>query len=194
MNKKSNTTNVLQILPFAYGLMLLVIVVLPFFSVPEYDILKNTTSHLGAQSAPYAWVMNFTFILLGLGAIIDGWRFLGKFWFHKIAILVFGISLMLCAFFQHAPIVKIPFDPFEDQLHSWFATITGFSFTVFAISMSFILGQRTAKALAVLVGVLVTILSMLMFEVEQYMGIWQRIIFIMSFGWMIYIFNKAELQ
>jgi hypothetical membrane protein len=59
--------------------MLAVIFILPFFSVDEYSILKNTTSHLGAQGAPYAWVMNVVFTLLGTAAIVDGWKQLSNY-------------------------------------------------------------------------------------------------------------------
>ncbi len=121
----------LGLMPAAYILMLLVMFILPFFSVDEYSILKNTTSHLGAQGAPYAWVMNVVFALLGTGAIVSGWVRLSNFWLHKAALVVFGTSLFLTAFFQHAPIVPdVGFNVLEDDLHSIFATITGFSFTL----------------------------------------------------------------
>ena len=76
-----------------YILMLLVIFVLPFYSHENYTILKNTTSHLGAQNTPNSWIMNITFILLGVTSIWTGWRFLGQYWFQKAARMVFGISL-----------------------------------------------------------------------------------------------------
>ena len=70
----------LGFLPAVYILMLLVIFILPFFSFEEYSIFKNTTSHLGAQNAPYAWVMNVVFALLGIASIADGWLRLSKYW------------------------------------------------------------------------------------------------------------------
>lgn len=167
--------------------MLLSMFILPFFSVDEYSILKNTTSHLGAQGAPNAWMMNVVFVSLGLAAIIDGWRRLSKYWLHKVVLVIFGISLVLTAFFQHAPIVQgIPFSEFEDNLHSKFATITGFSFTFFAIASAFIESTGTRRIIAAGVGILAMVLSFLIFNVTGLAGVWQRIIFIVTFAWLMY--------
>jgi len=177
----------LGLLPAAYILMLLVMFILPFFSVEEYSILKNTTSHLGAQGAPYAWVMNVVFALLGIAAIVDGWMHLSKYWLHKFVLTIFGISLVLTAFFQHAPIVPgVIFSDLEDDLHSKFATITGFSFTLFAIASAFIESTRVRRIIAVGVGVIASILSILIFNVADLAGVWQRTIFIVSFAWLMY--------
>jgi len=177
----------LGLLPAAYILMLLVMFILPFFSVEEYSILKNTTSHLGAQGAPYAWVMNVVFALLGIAAIVDGWMHLSKYWLHKFVLTIFGISLVLTAIFQHAPIVPgVIFSDLEDDLHSKFATITGFSFTLFAIASAFIESTRVRRIIAVGVGVIASILSILIFNVADLAGVWQRTIFIVSFAWLMY--------
>jgi len=175
------------LMPGAYILMLLVMFILPFFSVDEYSILKNTTSHLGAQGAPYAWVMNVVFALLGTGAIVGGWVRLSNFWLHKAALVVFGTSLFLTAFFQHAPIVPdVGFNVLEDNLHSIFATITGFSFTFFAIASAFIESTRRRKIIAAGVGITATLLSMLIFNVAELAGVWQRMMFIIVFTWLMY--------
>jgi len=169
---------------------LLVIFILPFFSAGGYSIIKNTTSQLGAQHTPNAWIMNVLFVLLGLSAIADGWRFLGNFWFHKIVITVFGGALIMAAFFRHAPItVNTPYDVSEDKLHSVFATITGASFTLFAISASFIEKTLQRKILAFSAGVIATALSIMMFTLTDYTGIWQRLLLIISFAWLIFLFH-----
>jgi len=179
----------LGILPVVYILMLIVMFVLPFYSVDEYSILKNTTSHLGAQGAPYAWVMNVVFAMLGTAAIIDGWVRLSNYWLHKAALIVFGTSLFLTAIFQHAPIVpSVIFSTLEDDLHSKFATVTGFSFTFFAIAAAFIESDRLRKIIAVGVGILATILSMLIFNIADLAGVWQRLMFIIVFAWLMYFF------
>lgn len=167
--------------------MLLVMFILPFFSVDEYSILKNTTSHLGAQDAPYAWIMNVVFALLGISAIVDSWTRLSKYWLHKVVISVFGISLILTAFFQHAPIVSgVEFNKIEDDLHSKFATITGFSFVFFAIASAFIESTTVRRVIAVAVGIIASLFSMLIFNMPDLAGVWQRMMFIMVFAWLIY--------
>jgi len=178
----------------AYVLMLLVIFILPFHSVDEYSILKNTTSHLGAQGAPNAWMMNAVFALLGISAIVDGWRYLSKYWLHKVVLTIFGISLVLVAFFQHAPIVGgIEFSVLEDDLHSMFASITGYSFVFFAVSAAFIESTRKRKLVAVGVGIVAMLLSFLIFNVAQFAGIWQRTMFITMFAWLMYfLYQRPE--
>ena len=179
----------------AYIFMLLVIFILPLFSVETYSVIKNTISQLGAQGAPSAWVMNITFISLGVGSVIGGWALLKGYWFHRITLLIFVISIISTAFFQHAPIDNnLKYNITEDNIHSLFATITGFSFTVFAISSAFIVEQNIDRILAISIAILATLLSIMMFEFDNYLGVWQRAIFITSFGWLIYFFWNKKIK
>lgn len=173
--------------------MVLVVFILPLFSVDNYSIIKNTTSQLGAQSAPNSWIMNSTFVILGVASIIDGWRFFKDFWFHRIVLGIFGLSLIFAAIFQHSPIDSTAFfDIEEDKLHSLFSMITGTSFTLLSFSAASILRLTPDKIIAIAVGTLATLLSVLMFKLDDFSGIWQRIIFLSSFGWMIYIFRFKD--
>lgn len=180
----------IRFLLIAYLLMIPVIFVLPFYSLESYSILNNTTSHLAAQNTPNAWIMNFVFILLGVATIIEGWKLLNKYWFHKSILTVLGLSLIFTAIFQHAPIeLNIPFNIREDELHSLFATICGWSFVTFAVSTAFIEITILRKVLAIAAAAIALILSILMFSVTDYMGVWQRMIFIFSFAWLIIFFE-----
>jgi len=155
----------LGLLPIAYLIMILVVFFLPFFSAEEYSISHNTTSHLGAQNTPNAWIMNVVFVLLGIASIIDGWERLPRYWMHKAVITIFGISLILTAFFQHAPIIPgAIFSEFEDGLHSKFATITGFSFTFFTVAAAFVESTKLRKVIALGIGVLAILLTLLIFN------------------------------
>ena len=183
----------MKFLPFAYVLMLVVIFVLPFFSYENYSIIEHTTSQLGAQNTPNAWLMNLTFILLGGSSIHDGWNHLENYWFQKVALVVFGGALLLTGVYSHAPIQPlVSFDVREDEVHSIFASLTGWSFTAFAVSMAFVDSTLDRKRLAIGMAILATVLSVLMFQVEEIRGIWQRLIFITSFGWMIFIFRNPN--
>ncbi|TAL63491.1 MAG: DUF998 domain-containing protein [Bacteroidetes bacterium] len=183
------------VLEGAYILTLLVIFILPFYTAPEYSIIKNTTSQLGAQNTPNAWIMNLTFVSMGISSIIAGWRYYKGFAFYRLWLILFGISLTLTAFFNHAPVnPEIQYYITEDGWHSYFAFTTGLSFTILAIATAFIVVFKKDKLLAISAGILATVLSILMFEVDQIMGIWQRLIFIISFGWMIRNFRKTETK
>ena len=166
---------------------------LPPFSADEYSIVKNTTSQLGAQATPNAWIMNITFIALGLASIAAGWKFLKNYWLQRIILIVFGASLVLSAFYRHAPIdITLDYNNRQHQIHSVFASVTGFSFTLFAFSMAFIFKHMYDRWTAMLVGIFAILLSILMFSIADFAGIWQRMIFIMSFGWLIYVFSSKR--
>lgn len=176
-----------------FALLLFVMFILPFYSADGYLLFKNTTSHLGAQNTPNAWIMNTTFCLLGIATMIEGWIHLKKYYFQKIIIFIFGIGLIFTGFFHHAPIIEdIPYSIFEDQMHSIFATIVGFSFTLFAISVAFIEKETLNRIIAFLIGIVATGLSILMFYVPDYAGLWQRLIFNFSFAWLIYFFERRR--
>jgi hypothetical membrane protein len=180
----------LKIFISAYLILMVVMFLLPFFTEQGYSIIRHTTSQLGAQNTKNAWIMNITFALMGLTSIYAGWEHYSRFWLHKILLLLFGMSLVFAAIYSHAPINPlVDYHIREDELHSVFASSTGFGFTILAISTGFIKKDMKRKRLPIFIGILATVLSMMMFSIESYMGIWQRMIFVTSFGWLIYEFS-----
>jgi hypothetical membrane protein len=176
------------ILP-VYIILLLVMFILPYFSAEGYSILSNTTSQLGAQNTPNAWIMNITFGLLGLACIWEAIRYLKHYWFQKILLIIFGVGLIFTAIFQHAPITEgVPYNLLEDQIHSVSASIVGFSFTLFSFSVAFIEKTNRRRIIALFMGLLATGLSLLMFSVTDLAGVWQRLMFTASFAWIIFFF------
>ena len=174
----------------SFIVLIVTMFVLPFFSAEGYSIIKHTTSQLGAQKTSNSWLMNVVFVLLGITSIWAGWKHYDRFWVHKVLLLIFGISLVLVAFLGHAPITEgTPYNEITDEIHSIFASTTGFSFTILAISTAFIKEGKSEITLPITIGALAIILSLLMFNVECLIGVWQRILFISSFGWMIYEFK-----
>jgi len=178
---------------FAFLLMLPVMFLLSFFSVDTYSIIKNTTSHLGAQGAPNAWIMNAAFILVGLSSILEAWLHLGNYWLQKILLSIFGLGLIFVGIFHHAPIIEgVAFNVFEDKLHSIFASLVGLTFTVYAISSAFIEKARKYRIIDLAVGIIATMLSVLMFYLPDYSGIWQRTLFVISFTWLILMLERVK--
>lgn len=180
-----------HLLIFAYIVLCLVMFILPFFSVEGYSILKNTTSELGAQSTPNAWIMNGTFVLMAVATFIAGWGHYHRFWFQRIALLIFVGALILVSQFQHAPIDRgLEFNAEDDRIHSLLATIVGISFTFLAISTGFVKHVREEKIIPIAIGIVATGLPVLMFTVPDYMGLWQRLMFLITFGWLIHEFKR----
>lgn len=178
------------ILP-AYFLLLMVMFILPYFSASGYSIISNTTSQLGAQLTPNAWIMNATFCLLGITCIIESVNRLQKYCFQKTLLIIFGVALIFTAFFRHAPLNNnIFYSVYEDEVHSIFSSIVGFSFTFLSFSAIFIEDMKKRKFIALLMGMTSFALSILIFNVNDYAGIWQRLILITSIAWIMYFLRE----
>jgi hypothetical membrane protein len=178
----------------AYCLLILVMFILPVYSAPEYSIISNTLSQLGAQNTPNAWIMNFTFMSLGIGSIIAGWRYFEGFAFQRLFLILSGISLTLAAFLNHAPVnTLIQYNISEDGWHSYFIYTAILTFIILSVSSAFVPEKQADRVLAIVAGVSVLFLSILISKATWTAGIWQRFSFIISFGWMIYCFKTREL-
>jgi hypothetical membrane protein len=180
---------------YSVVLLFLAMFILPYFSVDSYAIAKNTTSHLGAQKAPNAWIMNLCFLVTGLSCVIEAWLHLKNWVFQKYVLSIFGVSFFLTGFFRHAPIVEgISYNLLQEQLHSVFAWINGFSFTLLVVSVIFIEKKRFSQLVDSVVALFLTLLSLLMVYLSDYSGIWQRIIFIISFVWLLFFLKRMKKQ
>ncbi len=177
----------------AYLIMLLAIFILPFFSVPEYSIIRNTICELGAQFSPYAWIMNFTFVLLATVIVIAGWNYYESFTLHRILLVILGISLVLTGYFNHAPVnPDTEYNITEAGLHSYFACTTVISFIILSIATGFIMDRQYERILAIAAGLSAIVLSVLTSESDRLAGIWGRLLFMISSAWMIYNLRSRE--
>jgi len=175
----------------AYFLVILVMFILPFFSVPGYSIIVNTLSDLGAQSAPHGWIMNFLFVCLAAGSLMAGLEYYEGFVPHRIILVLFGISLILLSYFNHAPLnTNIQYNVIEDGWHAYFTCTAGLSFIILSIATIFILEKQQDRLLALTAGISAIFLAVLMSEADRFAGIWQRLMFIISFGWLIFNFKS----
>lgn len=184
------------LLIYIYPLLIVVMFVLPFFSFEGYSILKHTTSHLGAQLTPNAWIMNMVFILLGGVTILDSRKSFKDYPVQQVLLIIFGSALILTAIFKHEHVYVVSYitHNIEDQLHSIFATIVGFTFVVFAMSMFFIEESMKRKQLSILMVLISTLLSILIFSIEPLRGLFQRFMFIISFLYLIDVFIKFKIK
>ncbi|MDC7237668.1 MAG: DUF998 domain-containing protein [Sphaerochaetaceae bacterium] len=176
------STKVLLII--VYSLFLVVSFGLPFFSFEGYSILSNTTSHLAAQSSPFAWVMDLIFICLGVASILINYK--TGVVYHQVFGCIFGFSLIMTAFFPHAPLVTnvLP-NLFFDKMHSIFASITGFSFTMLAFGHG-IVSREKQRFWGFVMATIAILVSMGMMMFPSFMGILQRIMFMSAFGWLFF--------
>jgi hypothetical membrane protein len=169
-----------------YVLMVLVAFILPFFSSESYSITQNSLSELGAQTTPGNWIMNAVFILLAIATILLGTKALKRFWFPLYLLYFFALALGLTAIYKHAPIEDVLFWRREHLLHSIFSLLTGISFSVYCIVISFFIVKKVERASAILMCCLATALSLFIFQFPEYRGVFQRLLFITAFGWLFY--------
>ncbi len=191
--KSGKNRTLKQLAVFSFILFLTVSFLLPFFSFKGYSVLSNTTSHLGAQGSPYAWVMNTVFILLGIMTILHTGR-TGSL-YSRIFGLIFGLSLALTGVFQHAPLAESVqvVNQFHDLLHSIFATATGFSFTIFAAGHAF-MSRGAQRIAAVALAVIAIAVPLIMFGIPSVMGITQRFMFIAAFYWLFFYYKPQVME
>jgi len=177
----------------ACSLMLMAMLILPFFMVPDHSIIRNTISELGAQVTPYSWIMNTIIAALAVSSVMSGWRYYEGYVFQRIILLLFGIALLLAAIFNHAPVnPEIPFNIIEDGWHSYLMNTTWLSFIILTFSTVLIPEKPVSKPYSVMTGISAVLLLLLVTEADQTAGIWQRLQFIISFAWLISTFKKTD--
>jgi len=165
---------------------ILAIVVSPLFAAPGYSILEHSISELGAQMTPNAWIMNFGFLLFGLGILVDAVRRLRDAPLGAISFIVFGMSMMFNGVFSHRPIdPDIPYDLLEDQLHSMFSGGVGVAFAVGTLCFAFAEEDRRAKVACVLASAAAVLIPLCMVIYSEVAGLLQRIMFAISFVWLV---------
>ncbi|MBP9820187.1 DUF998 domain-containing protein [Candidatus Woesebacteria bacterium] len=179
-----------RIFALCYVVFIATTLLLPFFSFQGYSILRNTTSHLGAQGSPNALVMNSMFAAIAISCFLATLKLYRKFFFHTFILIIFTISMLLVAVFQHEPLVATQTNTLHAALHSLFATTSGISFTLLAVATIFITKKSRDKFLAAGAGILATLLSIGMFAFPEIMGLLQRLILVTAYGWLLYSAKK----
>jgi hypothetical membrane protein len=172
---------------------ILTMFILPLFSLPGYSITRNTLSELGAQFTPFAWIMNLVFLILALNSVNAGWDYFEDFVLHRIALVLCALSLILMAIFNHAPAdPDIPYNIKEAVWHSYFAGTAILSFTLLSLATGFVLEKQFDRAVSVAAGFSIIFLSLLTSEAGIYSGIWERLMYMVSTGWLIYILKTGK--
>lgn len=173
-----------------FVLFIVVSLGLPFFSFEGYSILSNTTSHLAAQRSPFAWIMDMVFVWIGVMAIITTYGTGVRY--HQVFGGIFGLSLVITALFPHAPLfVGVPVNLLQDQVHSVFASITGFCFTLLSIGHGF-MSRGRQRTVGIVISIVALLISLGMMAFPSFMGILQRIMFISAFGCLFFYMKLPQ--
>lgn len=167
-------------------LFVLCIVIAHLVATNNYDFSKNTISDLGAQGYDRKLIVQTGFLLFGLtitaGVIANGLSL------RTSPILIYGFCVALTGVFCTKPffdISHINYSETQSNLHSLFAQIAGLSFSIGILAQLFNETDRTGKIIHLVFFVLIIGLSATFKLLENYQGIAQRFLYLISFLWFI---------
>ena len=180
----------------AFGLLIVAMFVLPLFSFEGYSIIKNTVSELGAQKAPGNWLANMSIILVSFAVVLLGTKQLKHFWKQLAALYFFSICFFFTGVYKLAGLDAHTyiFNYTDDALHSLFLMLTGFAFCLFCLFFIFIVKKKKHKWQTAAVIVFAIIVPFLIFKHPEYRGIYQRLLFLGTFGWLFFAFATYPLK
>ncbi len=161
------------------------LVIAPTVLPADYSVSAHTVSESAAQGTDGAWLGRTGIFLFGLGVF---WLSVSKRTWALSARIVhgaFGILTIAAAVYSHRPLLDgVPYDRFEDTLHSIASTAMGFAFAIGVLIVGWrrVSGWKVidffaiAAAVAVPIGMTVT---------PDYAGLWQRGMFAIAYVWYI---------
>jgi hypothetical protein len=181
------------ILSYALIYFIGIIIILTFYSDPNYSFLSNTTSELGAQLTLNSQWMNLSFIILSISILIDLWNSKTMTIAVKTMGSIFSFSLFMTAIFGHRPIdSSLNYNLLFDRLHSVFATSTGISFAFLQTIIFATEKNKHIKILSVILFFISILIPILMFQLDFIKGLLQKLMMVISFSGLIYYFKYKK--
>ena len=174
-----------------WGILILLILslgcllVVPVFMPESYSWLIHTTSESAAQGLQGAWLARLGFLLFGfavlwLAALLSTTWARAASWMH----LAFGILMIGTAAFSHRPFIPgVPFDPVEDWLHSFSATLMGFAFSLGVFFRFLQRGKSIGRVLDLVALASAIGIPLLMMRFPGIGGLVQRLMFLVAYLW-----------
>jgi hypothetical protein len=165
-------------------LFLMAIVIAQISAPSEYDWTKNTLSDLGSQDYDKKWIMQTGFISFGL--ILSAGIFIHGLNWRTIPILIYALSVGLTGVFCTKPFFILDsYSTTESNIHSALAQIAGIAFTLGIVLQLFYTNNPNEKRVHFIFFILVTVLSASFGLSNNYPGIMQRLLYLISFIWLI---------
>jgi len=183
----------MKMIQFSIFFFVAVIVLAHFFTPPEYNWTQNTVSDLAAQGMKYQWIMQVGFI--GFGLLLNlgfAQKFIAaqKVSYPDLLVMLYGLAILLSGFFSTAPFIQgVNYSAQESNLHSFFATAAGISFSLGIFYRLFTAATPAEKWQHAIFLVLVMGTSLLFGLSENgtlpvAKGIVQRSLYLVSFLWL----------
>ena len=163
------------------------------FSTNNYDWTKNTISDLGAQCYDRKLIMQIGFLAFGLILAIG--IFLNGFTWQTAPILIYGICVAMTGIFCTKPFTDIDtYSTTQSTLHSTFAQVAGVAFSIGILTQIFFTSDNITKYIHLAFFVLVVGLSAIFGLLNNYQGIAQRLLYLISFIWLIKYYKPWQMN
>jgi len=169
------------------ALSALAILLAPFVVFPTYSWKSNVISQSAGQGIDGAWVARTGFLLFGF-AVLRLATSLRSVWARGTYLchMAFGVFMVSAAAFSERPwLPYIPFDTFEDFLHSVTATGMGFAFTLGVLTRFVQRGRagESGRRLDIIALGAAVALPLLGWLWPSYAGLAQRVMFLIAYLW-----------
>jgi hypothetical membrane protein len=172
----------------AIALFVLVVIVAHVVATHQYDWMKNTISDLGAQGYQRKLIMQTGFILFGAmmvaGVVLNGlsWR--------TAPILIYAVCVGLTGVFCTKPFFQATgYSVAQATAHSVLAQIAGIAFTTSIVVQFFLATTNNQRFIHLFFLVMVVAFSMLFALLPAVQGVSQRLLYLVSFVWLIRFFR-----
>ena len=183
------------LLKAAYTIMLLALFILPSLFTKDLSVIRNPLINHGEHSLTCSLILNSTFLLLATGSLIAGWKYYEGLVFHRIILLLFCLFLIITAISGLVTFI----DSLRNfiglgQLQFYFITNVWLTFIILVFSTYTLSDTRKERDLTILTGISAALMLIFISESDNSAGLWERILLLISFGWIIHTFNNGRFK
>lgn len=162
------------------------VAIAPTLMPESYSWVEHSISESAAQGVEGAWLARLGLLLFGFAVLILV-SIAGAAWgiWGRLTHGVYGVSIIAAAAFAHRPWEDVPFDAFEDFLHSAASFGVGMSFAIGVLIVSFRRGPNAGliRAIDVVAIAASVVIPLVMFNVADGGGAVQRLMFLIAYLW-----------
>jgi len=160
------------------------IILAHIFSTSNYNWAKHTISHLGAQGYNQKLIMQLGFIAFGVLLAVG--FFINSFSWRVAPMLVYAVCIAGTGIFCAKPFFEVQyFDTAQANIHSILAQMAGIGFTLSIIIELYFYTSTHQKWWHIAFLILVVVCSALFGILKNYQGIAQRLLYLVSFIWLL---------
>jgi hypothetical protein len=142
---------------------------------------------------PNAWIMRTGFAAFGGGTAITALLMARRNPLRSLALLVFGLGMIATAIWPHNPILpELGSNAADDHAHSIAASTVGMAFTVAVLADLAEKRFPRHDRLGWLALAASLLLPLLMLALPATAGLWQRLMFGISFLWILRVASTAR--